>query len=105
MKIISWNVNSVRARLPRIVALLARHQPDLVCLQEIKTSTQTFPGDDLAAAGYQAAVHGQAGRNGVAVLARTALAEVSCGFPGEPGARAGPGAVGHRLRPGSGQRA
>jgi exodeoxyribonuclease-3 len=43
MKIISWNVNSVHARLPRITALLARHQPGLVCLQEIKTSSGAFP--------------------------------------------------------------
>ena len=73
MKIITWNVNSVRARLPRVLALLARHRPNLVCLQEIKTSSAEFPASDFAAAGYQAAVHGQAGRNGVAVLARTPL--------------------------------
>ncbi len=63
MKIITWNVNSVHARLPRITALLARHQPDLLCLQEIKTSTDAFPAAEFAAAGYEAAVCGQAGRN------------------------------------------
>ena len=84
MKIITWNVNSVHARLPRVIALLARHRPDLVCLQEIKTSSAQFPVGDFAAAGYQAAVHGQAGRNGVAVLARTPLADVACGFAGDP---------------------
>jgi exodeoxyribonuclease III len=84
MKIISWNVNSIRARLPRVTALLARHRPDLVCLQEIKTSTGDFPAAELAAAGYQAAVHGQAGRNGVAVLSRTELTDAARGFADDP---------------------
>lgn len=84
VEIITWNVNSVRARLPRVIALLVRHRPDLSCLQEIKTSAAEFPAADLAAAGYQAAVHGQAGRNGGAVLARIPLGEVACGFPGDP---------------------
>ena len=84
MKIISWNVNSVHARLPRITGLLARHHPDLVCLQEIKTGCGAFPAGDFTAAGYQAVVHGQAGRNGVAVLARTSLTDVACGFAGDP---------------------
>jgi len=84
MKIISWNVNSVHARLPRVTALLARHRPDLVCLQEIKTSTAEFPSGDFAAAGYQATVYGQAGRNGVAVLSRTKVTDVACGFADDP---------------------
>ena len=84
MKIITWNVNSVHARLPRLIALLARHQPDLVCLQVIKTSPEGFPAAEVAAAGYEAVVHGQAGRNGVAVLARTALTGAARGFPGDP---------------------
>lgn len=84
MKIITWNVNSVHARLPRVRALLSRHQPDLVCMQEIKTSEAAFPAGEFAAAGYRSAVHGQAGRNGVAVLARTDLADVACGFAGDP---------------------
>lgn len=60
MKIISRNADPVHARLPRVTALLACHEPGLVCLQEIKTSLMAFPGDDLAAAGYQAVVHGRA---------------------------------------------
>jgi exodeoxyribonuclease III len=84
MQIISWNVNSIHARLPRIIALLARYQPDLACLQEIKTSTEGFPAADFAAAGYRAAVYGQAGRNGVAVLSRTELTDVARGFAGDP---------------------
>jgi exodeoxyribonuclease III len=84
MKIISWNVNSVHARLPRVTALLARYRPDLACLQEIKTTTEDFPVADFAAVGYQAAVYGQAGRNGVAVLSRTGLADVARGFADDP---------------------
>lgn len=84
MKVITWNVNSVHARLPRLIALLARHQPDLVCLQEIKTSAEEFPAADITAAGYQAAVHAQAGRNGVAVLARGPLTDAVRGFPDDP---------------------
>jgi exodeoxyribonuclease III len=84
MKIISWNVNSIHARLPRVTALLARHRPDLACLQEIKTSTGEFPAGDFAAVGYQAAVHGQAGRNGVAVPSRMQLTDVACGFANDP---------------------
>jgi exodeoxyribonuclease III len=84
VKVITWNVNSVRARLPRVTALLARFRPDLACLQEIKTSTEEFPAAEFAAAGYQAAVYGQAGRNGVAVLSRTPLAGVARGFAGDP---------------------
>ena len=90
MEIITWNVNSVRARLPRVAALLARRQPDLVCLQEIKVSPQDFPAAEFAALGYASAVHGQEGRNGVAMLARAAPADVVRGFdadpaPGQPG--------------------
>jgi exonuclease III len=86
MKIISWNVNSIHVRLPRVTALLARHQPDLACLQEIKTSTGEFPAGDFAAVGCRAAVHGQAGRNGVAVLSRATLTDVASGFADHPGA-------------------
>jgi exodeoxyribonuclease III len=84
MKIISWNVNSIHARLPRVTALLDQYRPDLVCLQEIKTSTEEFPAADFAALGYQAAVYGQAGRNGVAVLARSELTDVARGFADDP---------------------
>lgn len=84
MEIISWNVNSVRARLPRVAALLARRQPDLVCLQEIKVSPQDFPVVEFAALGYASAVHGQEARNGVAMLARAAPADVARGFDADP---------------------
>ena len=83
MKIITWNVNSVHARRPRVTAL-ARHRPDVACLQEIKTSSGEFPAGDFAAAGYQAAAFGEGGRNGVAVLSRAELTDVARGFAGDP---------------------
>ena len=86
MLLATWNVNSLRARLPRVLELLAKHSPDVVCLQETKTDDAAFPDAELADAGYSA-VHHSAGRwNGVAILARQplALSEPSSGLPGEP---------------------
>ncbi len=74
MRIVTWNVNSLKVRLPRVLALLAEHRPDIVCLQETKANPDAFPTGELAAAGY-AAVHHSGGRwAGVAVLARDGLA-------------------------------
>ena len=70
MKIVTFNVNGIKARLPRLVEYLAEQQPDIVCLQEIKSSDDTFPEADIRAAGYGAVWHGQKGFNGVAVLAK-----------------------------------
>ena len=70
MKIATYNVNGIKARLPRLLEWLAETQPDIACLQEIKTSDETFPEADIRAAGYGAIWHGQKGFNGVAVLAR-----------------------------------
>ncbi len=86
MLLVTWNVNSLRVRLPRVLELLERHQPEVVCLQETKCSTDGFPEAELAAAGYRA-VHHSAGRwAGVALLARAPLALVDPlrGLPGEP---------------------
>lgn len=68
--IATWNVNSIRIRLPRLLALLARHQPDILCLQELKVVDEQFPYEELAAAGYHAQVWGQKTYNGVALLSR-----------------------------------
>jgi exodeoxyribonuclease-3 len=84
--LVSWNANSLRARLPRVIELLGAHRPDVVCLQETKSEPAAFPHEELRDAGY-AAVHHSAGRwNGVAILAREdlALAEPAIGLPGEP---------------------
>jgi len=84
MKLITWNVNSIRQRLPRLLALLERHRPDLVCLQETKTVDETFPVAALEQSGYHAAIHGQKGYNGVALLGRQPVEAVARGFEGDP---------------------
>lgn len=85
MKLVTYNVNGIKARLPRLLEYLAEQQPDVVCLQELKSSDETFPAAEVADAGYQAVWHGQKGFNGVAVLARGAApVERVRGLAGEP---------------------
>jgi exodeoxyribonuclease III len=86
LRIVTWNVNSLRARLPRVLQLLAEHRPDVACLQETKCAPDTFPERELAEAGY-AAVHHSAGQwAGVALLARAELrlSEPLLELPGDP---------------------
>jgi len=80
MKIAAWNVNSVRARLDRLVDWLKSAQPDVVCLQELKCADAEFPREAVLEAGYHAAVHGQKTYNGVAILAKTEPTDVVCGL-------------------------
>jgi exodeoxyribonuclease-3 len=85
VKLVTWNVNSLGARLPRVLEFLETQQPDIACLQETKTAADAFPAAEMRAAGYEA-VHHSAGRwAGVAILARTGLAlgDPSSGLPGE----------------------
>ncbi|MDX9706076.1 MAG: exodeoxyribonuclease III [Azospira sp.] len=82
MKIATWNVNSLKVRLPQVLDWLAAHQPDALCLQELKLEDKAFPLAEIEAAGYRAAFSGQKTYNGVAILARTPLADVACGIPG-----------------------
>ena len=84
MRLATWNVNSVKARLPRLLEWLAETEPDVVCLQEIKTTTALFPEAEVAGLGYETAAHGDGRWNGVALLSRVGLDDVSLGFPGEP---------------------
>ncbi len=84
MKLVTWNVNSIRQRLPRLLALLERHEPDVVCLQETKVEDAVFPTMEIAAAGYECATAGQRAYNGVALLSRVGLADVGTGFEGDP---------------------
>ena len=84
MKIITWNVNSVRVRLERLLAVLARHEPDAVCLQELKCMDEAFPLEAIRDAGYHAAVWGQKTYNGVAILAKEPLTNVTRSFPDDP---------------------
>ena len=85
MRIATWNVNSVSARLPRVLEWLESAAPDVVCLQETKVAADAFPFQAVEAAGYQVAHHGQGRWNGVAVLSRVGLDDVTRGFPGDPG--------------------
>ena len=85
MKIATYNLNGIRARLPRLIEWLTREKPDVVALQELKCADESLPIADIEAAGYGAVWHGQKGFNGVAVLAKgdqPALRRV--GLPGDP---------------------
>lgn len=85
MKLVTYNVNGIKARLPRLIEYLDEQQPDVVCLQELKTTDDTFPIAEIEAAGYGAVWHGQKGFNGVAVLARGSQPEErQRGLAGEP---------------------
>ncbi|MCB9708358.1 MAG: exodeoxyribonuclease III [Myxococcales bacterium] len=80
MKLASWNVNSVRARHDRVVRWLDTHQPDVLCLQELKCTEDKFPYQAMQDLGYHAVVYGQPTYNGVAILARDALSDVTRGW-------------------------
>jgi len=81
MKLATWNVNSLKVRLPQVLEFLAAHKPDALCLQETKSEDANFPLAEIKAAGYQAAYSGQKTYNGVAILTPTAPLEVSVGIP------------------------
>lgn len=80
LKIITWNINSVRARHDRLLSLLARHQPDVLCLQELKAEDEKFPRKEVEAAGYHAELAGQKTYNGVAILSREPAEDVRRGL-------------------------
>jgi len=80
VKIATWNVNSIRARFDRLLAWLEKQRPEMVCLQETKVVDDEFPGAELESAGYYSARHGQKAYNGVALLSREPIEEVSSGF-------------------------
>jgi exodeoxyribonuclease-3 len=87
VRLVTWNVNSLRARLPRVLEFLEQHSPDIAFLQETKTAADTFPVDELGEAGYDAIHHSGGQWAGVALLARRGVAEISdpaLGLPGEP---------------------
>jgi exodeoxyribonuclease-3 len=81
----TWNVNSVKARLPRLLEWLEQTAPDVLCLQETKVADDGFPAAEVAALGYETAAYGQGRWNGVAVLSRVGLDDVRRGFADEPG--------------------
>jgi exodeoxyribonuclease-3 len=88
VRIATWNVNSLKQRLPRLLPWLDQRRPDVVCLQETKLADEAFAevlGDELSKRGYEAAVHGEATWNGVAILSRVGLDDVVTGLAGAPG--------------------
>ncbi len=80
MRIITWNVNSVRARLDRLLGVLERHEPDAICLQELKMAEEAFPALRLEQAGYHSAIFGQKTYNGVAILSKVPPGNVTRSF-------------------------
>ena len=88
MRLATWNVNSIRQRVPRLLPWLDQRQPDVVCLQETKLGDEAFVellGEQLAGRGYTVAVHGETQWNGVAILSRVGLEDVAVGLAGAPG--------------------
>ena len=85
MKLVTYNLNGIRARLPRLTEYLQREQPDVFCLQELKCADDSLPIGDIEATGYHAVWHGQKGFNGVAVLAKAETPTLRrIGLPGDP---------------------
>ena len=89
MKIVTYNLNGIRARLPRLIEYLVEQKPDILCLQEIKCADEVFPIGDIRAAGYDGIWHGQKGFNGVAILAPADAPALTpklrrVGLPGDP---------------------
>ena len=83
MRIATWNVNSVNARLDTVLKWFGEAQPDVACLQEIKCVDEKFPTEAFERLGYNVAVHGQKSYNGVAMLSKTPLEDVRKGLPGD----------------------
>ncbi len=83
MRIATWNVNSIRQRMDSLTAWLKERAPDVVCLQEIKCTDETFPREPLEALGYNVRIHGQKTFNGVAILSKPPIDEVKSGLDGD----------------------
>ncbi|NLH81164.1 MAG: exodeoxyribonuclease III [Phyllobacteriaceae bacterium] len=84
MKVATWNINGIKARLETLTTWLEETRPDVVCLQEIKSVDEGFPAAPIERLGYHVATHGQKGFNGVAILSKHRLEDVSRGLPGDP---------------------
>jgi exodeoxyribonuclease III len=85
VRLATWNVNSLLARMPRVLDWLSSVEPDVLCLQETKLADEAFPSAELQALGYECAADGDGRYNGVAILSRVGLEQVARGFVGEPG--------------------
>ena len=82
MKITTWNVNSLKVRLPHVLDWLAANEPDVLCLQETKLTDENFPADEILAAGYQVVFSGQKTYNGVAIISRHEASDIITDVPG-----------------------
>src|SRR6266480_4920788 len=88
MRIVTWNVNSLKQRVPRLLPWLDERRPDVLCLQETKLADDAFAelvGEELSSRGYEVAAHGETAWNGVAILSRVGLDDVVTGLPDGPG--------------------
>lgn len=85
MKISTWNVNSLKARLPVVLEYLRQASPDVMLFQETKCTDESFPGLEIEELGYNVARHGQKSYNGVAILSKRPIEDVRCGLPGGDG--------------------
>ncbi|MFC5585797.1 exodeoxyribonuclease III [Nitratireductor kimnyeongensis] len=83
MKIATWNINGVKARIDNLLHWLEESSPDIACLQEIKSVDELFPREPIEALGYHVETHGQKGFNGVALLSKLRFDEVNRGLPGD----------------------
>ncbi|RJQ81428.1 exodeoxyribonuclease III [Amycolatopsis panacis] len=84
MRVATWNVNSIVPRLPRVLDWLEHTAPDVLCLQELKNTTEAFPVEPVRALGYEVAAYGLGRWNGVAIVSKVGLEDVVRGLPGEP---------------------
>lgn len=84
LKIVTWNINSVNVRLNHLVALIGEHNPDIICLQELKCENHNFPENGLSDFYYNLYVNGQKSYNGVAILSKGVADSVVTDFPGNP---------------------
>ena len=83
LKIATWNVNSIRARLPRVLEWLDESSPDIALLQEVKATGETFPAMEIEERGYNIEIHGQKNFNGVAILSKMPIEDPAHGLPGD----------------------
>ncbi len=88
MRVATWNVNSVVVRLPQVLAWLGTAEPDVLCLQELKCSTDAFPYEEIRELGYEAQAHGTGRWNGVAILSKVGFEDVVRDLPDQPGFQA-----------------
>ena len=85
MKIATWNINGVKARIDTLLRWLGEAQPDVACLQEIKSVDEAFPRSAIEDLGYNVETHGQKGFNGVAILSKHPIEDIAPRLPGDDG--------------------